>query len=299
MAARRVGGGLALLGAGGASGCWLYANQHRWRPPPLDAPLRPDASLACRLASVKRLTHDTSRFRFELPSSEHSLGLPCASHILAVDNAMVARAYTPVSDPHTKGHFDLVVKRYPNGYFSERFHRMEPGDVMDFRGPVTTLQYEPNAARSLGLIAGGTGITPMYQIIRAVLADPEDRTQLRLLYASKSRGDVLLGEELEALAARHPEQLQVRYLLERDGAGGAAAGPAATTGRVSAETIRGFLPPPTAARTALFVCGPPPMMAALCGPPQAPRGERGRLSGGLLRRMGYGRQVVPFSDDTG
>ena len=56
---------------------------------------------------------------------------------------------------------------------------------------------------------------------------------------------------------------------------------------------------PTAARTALFVCGPPPMMAALCGPPQGIRGERGRLSGGLLRRMGYGRQVVPFSDDTG
>jgi NAD(P)H-flavin reductase len=50
--------------------------------------------------------------------------------------------------------------------------RMKIGDTMDFRGPVTTLNYEPNAARCLGMVAGGTGITPMYQIIRTVLSNP-------------------------------------------------------------------------------------------------------------------------------
>ena len=59
-----------------------------------------------------------------LPTPEHVLGLRTASHILAVDNAMVARAYTPITlDSYDKGYFDLVVKRYRGGEFSERFHR--------------------------------------------------------------------------------------------------------------------------------------------------------------------------------
>lgn len=37
---------------------------------------------------------------------------------------MVARAYTPITlDCYDKGYFDLVVKRYSGGEFSERFHR--------------------------------------------------------------------------------------------------------------------------------------------------------------------------------
>ena len=52
------------------------------------------------------------------------LGLPTASHILAVDNAMVASAYTPITlDRYERGYFDLVVKRYKGGEFSERFHK--------------------------------------------------------------------------------------------------------------------------------------------------------------------------------
>ena len=37
----------------------------------------------------------------------------------------------------------------------------------------------------LGLIAGGTGLTPMYQIISAILKDKEDDTQVSLLYANQ------------------------------------------------------------------------------------------------------------------
>ena len=59
-----------------------------------------------------------------MPSPQHVLGLQAASHILAVDNALVARAYTPITlDRYDKGYFDLVVKRYKGGEFSERFHR--------------------------------------------------------------------------------------------------------------------------------------------------------------------------------
>jgi NAD(P)H-flavin reductase len=52
------------------------------------------------------------------------------------------------------------------------------------------------------MIAGGTGITPFYQIIQHVLKSesPEVPT-LNLIFANRTQGDILLKTELEALAA--------------------------------------------------------------------------------------------------
>lgn len=42
----------------------------------------------------------------------------------------------------------------------------------------------------VGLIAGGTGITPMLQIIKAITKDHHDDTQVSLLFANQVRGHV-------------------------------------------------------------------------------------------------------------
>ena len=52
------------------------------------------------------------------------------------------------------------------------------------------------------------------QVIKAVLKDTEDATQLRLLYTNVSPDDILLRDELDALAAAHPN-FQVWYTGER------------------------------------------------------------------------------------
>ena len=268
------------------------------RPPPVSSALQLDKSLTCKLRSVEKLNHNTSRFRFDLPSDEHVLGLSVASHILAHDGAMVARAYTPVTlDKFERGYFDLVIKRYRGGEFSEAFHRMSPGDTMQFRGPVTTLHYQPNVVSCLGMVAGGTGITPMYQIIRSVLADPADGTRLRLLYANRTEDDILLRRELDALETRHPDRLQIHYLVgDETAAAGRPRAPNVSAGRVDAAAIERFLPPPTEPRTAILVCGPEGMMRYLCGDANKPQGDAVPPLGGLLRQLGYSRQVVPFLD---
>jgi len=293
---------LSRVTAVGAVGCaggaaWYYFEKNR--PPPTHSALQPGKSLSCKLQHVEQLTTDTARFRFELPSSEHVLGLPTASHIVAVDNAMVYREYTPTTlDQFDKGYFDLIVKHYQGGTISGAIHRLVPGDTMDFRGPITTLNYTPNEATCLGMIAGGTGITPMYQIIRTVLHNPADKTQLRLLYASRSAADILLKVELDSLAEAYPEQLQVQYIVGSPTAGldepsvGANNSNRVSTGRVDAQTIKEFMLPPDSRRSAMLVCGPPGMMHSLCGP--AKRQGRPAALGGALRRLGYGAQVVRF-----
>lgn len=65
------------------------------------------------------------------------------------------------------------------------------------------------------MIAGGTGITPMLQIIRQVFKDENDGTELWLLYANQTESDILLRKELEEVQAAHSERFHLHYTLDR------------------------------------------------------------------------------------
>ena len=83
----------------------------------------------------------------------------------------VIRPYTPVSDEDQQGYIDLIVKRYPNGPMSEHMHNMNPGQRLDFKGPIPKYPWEPNKHDHIALIAGGTGITPY---VSNLLPNPPD-----------------------------------------------------------------------------------------------------------------------------
>jgi ferredoxin-NADP reductase len=49
----------------------------------------------------------------------------------------------------------------------------------------------------------------MYQVLKAVLKDSEDPTLISLLYANQAEEDILLRQELDDLAAAHPDRFKV------------------------------------------------------------------------------------------
>ena len=49
------------------------------------------------------------------------------------------------------------------------------------------------------MIAGGTGITPCYQIIKAALSDPKDKTIINMVYSNTTEDGILLKDELMKL----------------------------------------------------------------------------------------------------
>lgn len=53
--------------------------------------------------------------------------------------------------------------------------------------------------KQFGLICGGTGITPMYQVIKAILDNPADKTNVVVLFGNKTEEDILLRQELEGI----------------------------------------------------------------------------------------------------
>lgn len=73
----------------------------------------PETKYAVPLIEREEISHDTRRFRFGLPTSQHVLGLPVGQHIYLsalVDGKLCIRPYTPVSSDDDHGFVDLVVK---------------------------------------------------------------------------------------------------------------------------------------------------------------------------------------------
>ena len=60
-----------------------------------------------------------------------------------------------------------------------------------------------------GMIAGGSGITPMYQVAQAILRDPLDFTKVFLIYANVSEDDILLHKEFDTWAQDHGKRFKV------------------------------------------------------------------------------------------
>lgn len=57
--------------------------------------------------------------------------------------------------PHAcRGHFDLVVKSYPNGTMSKHVGGLQVGDSMLVKGPIVKLPYKANMKKRVGMIAG-------------------------------------------------------------------------------------------------------------------------------------------------
>lgn len=248
----------------------------------------PDTKYTVKLIEREEISHDTRRFRFALPSADHTLGLPTGQHIYliaTVNGQIVLRPYTPVTSEKHHGYFDLVVKVYfrnvhpkfpEGGKMSQHLESMSIGDTIQVRGPSGLIRYEGRGkflikpdkksppqtylASEIGMIAGGTGITPMLQIIRQVFSDPADKTRCSLIFANQTEDDILLRPELEEVLQQNPDRFSLYLTVDRPKDGWTQG-----VGFVSADMIERNLPPPSGT-SVILMCGPPPMINFACKP---------------------------------
>jgi len=245
--------------------------------------LQPNTPIMCSLVSRTEVSPDARRLKFKLPEADMSLGVPIGHHVLVTlkdaKGANVCRSYTPTTLDDSKGFFELVVKVYfkgqsqawpEGGIMSQMLDGLKVGDKIEVAGPRGHWEYEGNGkfshngmdgeAKCLGFIAGGSGITPCYQVIKAILESPKDTTKCWLLFSNKTEADILLREELDGWAAKYPERLKVHYTVSS-----APEGWAFSTGRISKEMLQEHMPPP-GNDTYIGLCGPQGFVHSHCVP---------------------------------
>lgn len=241
------------------------------------------------------LSHDTRRFTFGLPK-DHILGLETGQHLTlkyfdAADGGKaVQRSYTPVTDSTAVGFFSLCIKVYPplppkfprGGLMSQHLDSLKVGEVVLIKGPKGHMHWQQSGrfhVKPLGkpkedrdaaqfvLIAGGTGITPMLQILHAIFEHPttskhNSKLRCKLLYANQTPEDILVREELELLARKYPDRFQVWYTVDR---ANDSENWKFSTGFINRDMIEkhAYF---SSGKTQYFLCGPPPMIKFACLP---------------------------------
>jgi ferredoxin-NADP reductase len=158
----------------------------------------------------------------------------------------------------------LAVDELPDGEVSPFLvHDLQPGDQLELHGPlgaffVWTPPAPDDTPRPLQLIAGGSGVVPLYAMA-AAHATAADATEFRLLYSVRTPVDVFFRDELTALAAATPA-LQVDYVYTRR-TPDAWPTPA---GRLTRDVLAAVTVP-AASRPRVYVCGPTPFVEAVSG----------------------------------
>jgi cytochrome-b5 reductase len=108
--------------------------------------------------------------------------------------------------------------------------------------------------KRIGMIAGGSGVTPMLQISRAIL-DNGDKVKINLLFANQTEADILCRDEIEADVAKYgKDKFSAHYTLDRPPKDWKYS-----SGFITKEMIQKHLPPPGKG-TQILICGPPPML---------------------------------------
>ena len=188
--------------------------------------LEPDTAAAAgfsrlRVADVDRLTDDSVAVVLDVPPDlrEAFRFLP-GQHLTlrrVLDGQDLRRTYS-VCASAAGGPLRVAVKRLEGGAFSTWLtEHLRPGDELEVLPPAGRFgpRLDPDRARRYGLLAAGSGITPVLSIAASVL-DVEPRSTVALVCGNRSTRDVMFLEELADLKDRFPERIQLVHVLSRE-----------------------------------------------------------------------------------
>jgi ferredoxin-NADP reductase len=131
---------------------------------------------------------------------------------------------------------------------------LRAGDEVEAQAPAGFFRLTDSDGE-LVLFAAGSGITPVFSLLKTALATTGRR--VRLLYANRDRESVIFASELDALVDKYGDRLEVVHRLDVE------------HGYIDGDTVAPFA---ADADGEFYVCGPTPFMDVV---------EHGLLSRGV------------------
>ena len=212
-----------------------------------DGEVQPDASAEPRpvflnprtwhkatLQEKRTVSWDSRVFVFKLEHDDQILGLPTGQHLMMrlrdpVTREAIIRSYTPISETTQKGYMHVLVKVYfdtkerKGGKMTKAMEALPIGHYVDFKGPTGKFEYIGRGRCSVNgnertvnrfiMISGGSGITPIFQVFRAVMRDQEDKTRCICLNGNRLLEDILCKEDLDKYALDNGERCKLLFTL--------------------------------------------------------------------------------------
>src|SRR5438270_4801378 len=171
-----------------------------------------------RIGRVVHETDDASSFVLDVPPElEGAFAYRAGqfvTHRVRIDGQSYLRSYSMSSSPDVDEEFQVTVKRVAGGVVSNwMIDSLRPGDVIETTCPAGVFCLGADNA-DVGALAGGSGVTPVFSIVKTALATTS--RPVHLLYANRDRESCIFAAEFDRLAEQYTGRLDVAHHLDAE-----------------------------------------------------------------------------------
>jgi ferredoxin-NADP reductase len=206
------------------------------------------------VVAARRETPNASRLELEVDGwPGNAAGQHLDVRLTAPDGYTATRSYS-IASSGPGSRVVLAVDKLPDGEVSPFLvEEVRAGDMLELHGPLGAFfvwrpAAETGTSRPVQLIAGGSGVVPLFAIASAHAA-ADDPAPFRLLYSVRTPDDVYFADELAGLAAASAP-LQLDFVYTRRAPEGWSTSP----GRITREALEAAVLPATEGPL-VYVCG--------------------------------------------
>lgn len=158
-----------------------------------------------KLLHKEEIAPDVLLLKFEKPEDpkwSYQAGQYMIFHVPTGEAGHPARRlYSIASSPDQDQTLDFIIEIVPSGVGSMFVKNLEIGQAATLQGPAGLFTHKPTD-RNVIMLATGTGIAPMYGILKTALAHEPD-THFQLFWGMKYKKDLYLTKEFEELKNQH------------------------------------------------------------------------------------------------
>lgn len=176
----------------------------------------------------------------------------------------IRRAYSICSSPVNDEQICITIKRVEGGIMSNWvLNEVSKGMVVDVMPPMGNFVYQPHSSKKrwFMLFAAGSGITPVFSILKTILIS-EPQSFVSLLFGNRKEEDIIYRNQLLELVNAFPARLKVVHVLSQPDSHWFGE-----TGRIDEHKIMQLIedlkPVTPFEETQVFMCGPSGMMDAI------------------------------------
>lgn len=173
------------------------------------------------ISDVRKETNDCISIAFDIPQHLQNIfrfregqNITLRTHL---NGEEIRRSYSICSAPGEQ-ELRVAIKAVDQGRFSSFANQqLKKGDRIEVLPPTgkfnTTL--DPTHKKNYLAFAAGSGITPIFSIIKTILAT-EPSSEFTLVYGNRNRNSIIFREALEALKNRYIDRFRIIHILSRE-----------------------------------------------------------------------------------
>ncbi|MDB4089241.1 FAD-binding oxidoreductase [Flavobacteriales bacterium] len=175
---------------------------------------------ALTIKDITKITSESVSITFEVPQNlQNEFVFKEGQYITLkqmINNENIQRAYSIWKAPY-ENELSVLVKKVENGIFSTYANEsLKAGDVLEVMTPQGNFvpSLSENNSNHYTLFAAGSGITPIYSILKQIL-NTESQSSIDLFYVNKTQETSAFINEIEALRNSNAARLNVYNLFTK------------------------------------------------------------------------------------